>query len=78
MEQEMFGQVLDEDELENELDALDAEMLEGEFASAPVERIGDEQIKKYREEHGIEDQVEEPAEPSKSKVEEEERVAMMA
>ena len=41
MEQEMFGQVLDQDELEDELNALDTAMVEKELPSAPIERISE-------------------------------------
>jgi len=77
MEQELFGQVLDEDELSDELDALDAMMVEKELPSAPVERIGEEQAQKHRKENGIENNVENNVD-NDAEEEPREKVAQMA
>ncbi len=62
MERELFGQVLNEDELQDELDKLDAIIFEEKVAEAGSKVISKGEAQDYREKHGLNDEQEEEEE----------------
>ena len=53
MERELFGQVLNDDELQDELDKLDAMILEEQLPSAADNMISSSEAQKYQDKQGL-------------------------